>query len=340
MTKMTKNMRFRFIEARVNPYVRFALDEVLMAYAGRTGEPVWILYKMTKPAVSLGRLQNFKQLAALKEEYESGRLTVVRRASSGSSVYHDDVDGGFTWSMILPIRYEPRTPGGASDVASCFAMSLEPIRAGLERVGIGCEIKYVNDVIVRSNGLLIASAAFQKSRDYYGSLAIHGYVAYDPKPDKWRYWLNDPGDILTGVKNVSGARPENVYDAIRDAIMETRVCEPHPLSESEVHAAEKRAAELYRDRDWTLLAIDPSDVWKAPPSLKNMPSCANLHYWKHSGRYHNEAKKTWLCHNCGEPKEGVEWIERNWYCGDCVSHLKLREQGEAKTQPAALAKPA
>lgn len=257
-------MRFRFVEARPEPAERFALDEVLLQYAGQTGEGVIALYRMSQNTISIGRKEPYADV-------KSAEIGVVRRPSTGNSVVHNDLGGDFSYSIALPMTAMPRRDNGLPDVLRFRdAYGAIPVREALRSLDIDAQITGNNNIMV--GDLKISGGAYAGRRGVYGAGLEHGFVACDEEGRPlWDRLLGSGSDRVAFASSF-GVTPEEAYRAVREAFFRLGDTEERPLSGAELQAAQAIAQEVYRSSSWTREAQDPRGIWSVK-NLRSVPPC-------------------------------------------------------------------
>jgi len=100
------SLEWRFIPFRhYNPYIKTALNKVVVDVVKKTGEPIIWLAGWKPSCVNIGYSQKIRDVINLEEVKKFG-LIIVRRQGGGGAVYLSD-DGEISWSIVAPVEYFP-----------------------------------------------------------------------------------------------------------------------------------------------------------------------------------------------------------------------------------------
>lgn len=232
--------RHHYTEAAFN----LSCEEVLLGESSGGTFFVW----QNRPSVIVGRNQNTltEVNAALAE---SRQIDIVRRRSGGGSVYHDL--GNLNYTLIETVR--ATTPTTLADFAA-------PVVAALRRIGIDAEFTGRND-------LTVAGRKFSGSARYTqgNRVLFHGTILVATDLDILDRVLTPHGEKLSRkgvdsvrsrVVNLCEMRPSITIDEVADSLLATfrdgATSEAEGLTPHEIAAAEKLAAERYRQWTWNV----------------------------------------------------------------------------------------
>ena len=138
----------------LDPAYNLALEETLFN-ALEPGHPGWFLLWRNGPSIIVGRHQN--TLEEIDEDFiRAAELPVVRRATGGGAVYHDE--GNLNFSFLT--RVDTKPPPG-------FADFLAPIVGALADLGVTASFSSRNDITV--DGRKISGSAQRRA----GSRMLH-----------------------------------------------------------------------------------------------------------------------------------------------------------------------
>ncbi|MCS7103602.1 MAG: lipoate--protein ligase family protein, partial [Candidatus Korarchaeum sp.] len=180
-------MRWRLLLESGDAATNMAIDEALM----RFGIPTVRFYRFKPSSVTIGYFQRVNSAVNLEEARKLG-VKVVRRATGGGSVYHDE-EGELTYSVVAS---ESLFPKG-------FAESMRHICEGVVRTirsfGLKAEFSGVNDVVVAGRKLSGSAQAREQ-----GILLQHGTIMYATDLEKLASLLLAPKEKLSdkGVSSI------------------------------------------------------------------------------------------------------------------------------------------
>jgi len=196
----------RFIDLGiVTPEYSVCADSVLLR--SYSGEDTLLMYSRDRPCVSVGRSQRKEDTVNLGY-VEQNRISIVRRISGGSNIYSDEHQ--LTYSLIIS---KDRLPPSRN---ASFAMICNAVVLSLKKMGVNCEHKPVNDILV--NGRKISGGAQARNKN---AVLQHGSIILDVDEDVVSSSLIDTKkrsyDGLTSVKECLGHIPSRNY--IADALI-------------------------------------------------------------------------------------------------------------------------
>ena len=121
---MFLNNRARLIPlASFSPYENMAIDEYLIGYYEKTGQPVLRLYSWKPAGLSIGRNQDAQKEINL-EKCASLSVPVVRRLTGGGAIYHKDE---LTYSVVCSendLSEEPLTVKASFEKLNAFIIRM------------------------------------------------------------------------------------------------------------------------------------------------------------------------------------------------------------------------
>lgn len=241
--------------------MNMAVDVALMERARRTGETVFRTYSWATPTLSLGRNQQARgryHPAAL----EKRAVTVVRRPTGGRAILH--------WRE-LTYSVTTRTDSGTSAAGMYRAINAILLDA-LHRLGIDAEIASptrrerqpdehpcfaepsAGEIVGRTAdgaGKLVGSAQYLEA----GALLQHGSILlHDDQPILRE--LTGGNAARTSAASIAGALgrdavPEEVAQALADAVSLHTGAPTATLDGEEMRAAAEEHVPMFRDPLWT-----------------------------------------------------------------------------------------
>ncbi len=133
-------MKWRFISfKKYNPYVKIALNEVVVDSVKKTGVPVVWLAGWKPSCVNIGYGQHISNVVNL-EEARKRKIPVVRRQGGGGAMFLSE-KGEISWSVVAPERFFPKNPN------KIYERVCTRIVNALKDLGIKSWHKPVNDVV-------------------------------------------------------------------------------------------------------------------------------------------------------------------------------------------------
>lgn len=224
-----------------DPYYNMAFEEYL--FQTRTDEEILLFWK-NKPAVVCGNYQNiYAEIDIMKAIKE--KVSIVRRASGGGTVYHDEGNLNYSWMRTCEpskIQYE---------------VYIEPIVRGLNKIGIPAGMNRKCDIAIE--GKKVSGSAQKLSGN---RVLHHGTLLYQTDLTKLRqiangaradYESKGTPSVPWPVTNMEGYLPEKTYSmeaftaALKDAVFEEYDVQVKTLEPSE----EQKVQELMREKYFT-----------------------------------------------------------------------------------------
>lgn len=238
-----------------------AVDVALMERARRTGETVFRTYSWAAPTLSLGRNQRARgryDQAALEDRV----VAVVRRPTGGRAILH--------WRELT---YSVTAPSDSATSATGMYRAINAILLdALHRLGIDAEIASpahrerqpdehpcfaepsAGEIVVsreHGTGKLVGSAQYRED----GALLQHGSILlHDDQPILRE--LAGGNAATTSAASISGALgrnavPEEVAQALADAVSHRTGAPTITLDREETRAAAEQHVSMFRDPLWT-----------------------------------------------------------------------------------------
>lgn len=238
-----------------------AVDVALMERARRTGETVFRTYSWAVPTLSLGRNQRARgryDPAALGERV----VAVVRRPTGGRAILH--------WRELT---YSVTAPSDSATSAAGMYRAINAILLdALHRLGIDAEIASparrgrqpdehpcfaepsAGEIVARTangTGKLVGSAQYLED----GALLQHGSILlHDDQPILRE--LTGGNAATTSAASIAGALgrdalPEEVAQALADAVSVRSGAPTVALDREEMRAAAEEHVPIFRDPLWT-----------------------------------------------------------------------------------------
>ncbi len=152
-------------EGITDPRINLALEEYALRNFGENED--YLLFYINEPSIIIGRNQN--TLEEINDEYvrENG-IHVVRRASGGGTVYHDQ--GNLNFSFITNYKKEN---------LNNFKKFTKPVIHVLQKMGIDAEMSGRNDLLV-GDRKISGNAQFSTGKRMFS----HGTLLFDSDLDE------------------------------------------------------------------------------------------------------------------------------------------------------------
>jgi lipoate-protein ligase A len=248
---MTEESRYRIIELEVlDPFMAMALEEVCLESVKSGGDPIIHFWEWNRTAVTIGSFQMLEDEVYL-DRCRKDEIPFIRRISGGGTMFHDQGQE-FIFSVIAP-------PGELSmDIPRSYRQVLEPVRKGLERIGIATRIE--------ENNLMVGDLKISGSSQRRLSKAIlhHGTVLYDVNPYRMLNYIKGDKVVPSGKGTCSNYRPvtcildhfnlemREAYLSVKAALEEGKDTYPSNWTREEVSKAQELIIDRYANDDWNL----------------------------------------------------------------------------------------
>ncbi len=237
-----------------------ARDSALQARAARSGETVFSVYSWRRPTLSLGRNQPAVGLYDLNRIREA-EIDIVRRPTGGRAILHNRE---ITYSVTAPI--------GSASLRETYDRINRILQMGLRRLGVSVEaagraeraevpsVRPCFEVpgegeLVAGGAKLIGSAQWREN----GALLQHGSILVDDDQSSLP-------DLSSSLRATNGSipqpatlhallgrapDPEEVADAMFDAVRSLEDHEAMEMAEDDVRSEALKLVPHYLNEDWT-----------------------------------------------------------------------------------------
>lgn len=245
--------RWRLLVGEGDAYWNMALDEALLELRRRGRSPDTVRLYVFKPsAVTIGYFQKVREAVDL-EYAEAAGIPVVRRATGGGSVYHDE-KGEVTYSIVTAVDKVPR------DIVESYRYICRGLVYALEELGLRAEFVPVNDVVVGGKKIS-GSAQLRRERGilqhgtlmYATDLEVLARVLKAPREKLVARGISSIYERVTTASRELGRRVtrEEAVEALRRGFERALGVElvPGSLTEEELELA-RELVEKYRSREW------------------------------------------------------------------------------------------
>jgi len=235
-----------------------ARDSALQARAARSGETVFSVYSWRRPALSLGRNQPAIGLYDLKK-IRDAEIDIVRRPTGGRAILHDRE---VTYSVTAPIgsgslretydRINRILQMGLRQLGVCVEAAGRAERAQVPSVRPCFEVPGEGE-LVAGGAKLIGSAQWREN----GALLQHGSILVDDDqsslPDLSLRATNGSIPQPATLHALLGRAPdpEEVSDAMFDAVRSLEDAEALEMTEDDVRSEALKLVPHYLNEDWT-----------------------------------------------------------------------------------------
>lgn len=248
---MPDDVRYRVMELEtLDPFKAMALEEVCLDSVKEGGDPVIHFWEWDRTAVTIGSFQMLTD-EVYPDRCRKDRIPVIRRISGGGTMFHEPGQE-FIFSLTAP-------PGVLSrDIPRSYREVLEPVKRGLEEIGIGSGIE--------ENNLMVNDKKISGSSQRRLSKAIlhHGTILYDVNPYRMLNYIKGDKVVPSGKGTCSNYRPvtcvrdlieidmEEVYLSVKAALLEGKDHYPSKWTEDELEKARKLVGSKYSNDDWNM----------------------------------------------------------------------------------------
>lgn len=247
-------MEWRLIPREtVSAAFAMALEDVLVDGVAAGGPPTLRFWRWYPSAATIGRFQDVDAEVDLEYCHLHG-IDVVRRMSGGGAVFHD-AEGEFVYSLTVP---EGMFPKG---VVEAYSAVLDPVIDGLAKLGAEGWVKDDNNLMVGDRK--VSGNSQRRSR---GVLQVHGTVLVDTDEGTMFSVLKarsgEPSETratpsrhhpVVGLGALCDASHDEVYLAVKGALLGGGPCTVTSWTEAELTMAEGLVATKYGDDSWNLV---------------------------------------------------------------------------------------
>jgi len=229
-----------------DPRINLALEEFALRNFGESED--YLLFYINEPSIIIGRNQN--TLEEINDEYvRKNNIHVVRRASGGGAVYHDQ--GNLNFSFITNYKKEN---------LNNFKKFTKPVIHVLQKMGVQAEMSGRNDLIV-DDRKISGNAQFSTGKRMFS----HGTLLFDSDLDEVTQALDvkmskiqskGHKSVRSRVANISEFIEEDmdVYEfrsrLLHGLFEERDTFERYRLTEDEWEKVHELKDEKYGNWDW------------------------------------------------------------------------------------------
>ncbi|MGA1819961.1 MAG: biotin/lipoate A/B protein ligase family protein [Thermoplasmatota archaeon] len=244
-------MKWRVVELEtLDPHLAMGLEEVVIEHVTGGGDPVIHFWDWEKKAVTVGNFQNAEGEVYLHRCKRSG-VPVIRRASGGGTMFH--VPGNeLVFSICAP-------PGVISnDITRSYQELLQPIVEALKGFGLNPSID--------ENNIMLGKKKISGSAQRRTAKAVlhHGTILFEV--NEWEMFSYIKGDKaesevkgtcsnykpVTSIMDHLDISIEELYEGVRDALLEDRETYPSSWTEKELKRARDLRNSKYSTDNWNL----------------------------------------------------------------------------------------
>jgi lipoyl(octanoyl) transferase len=243
-----------------------AVDEYLIAYFEKTGQPVLRLYGWDPAGISAGKNQNVRQDIDL-DKCKKESVPIVRRMTGGSAIFHRDEA---TYSIVCSekdLSDRNLSVKGSFEKLNSFIIAMygkfglqaayagEGAHSGIERRGIAAFCFASNeeyDILIK--GKKIGGNAQSRKKEI---IFQHGSIPLKSNPDALQYFRQkEDCATYTDLGALLGreVRPEEVCAALAASFAATFSCtlEEQPLSPDEEQEVALLVSSKYGADSWNM----------------------------------------------------------------------------------------
>lgn len=233
---------------KFGPYLKTALNDIVIEYVQKTQVPVIWLSGWDQDCVNIGISQDPHKVLNIKTVLENN-LPIVRRQSGGGATYLTK-DGEISWAIVA---HKEEFPTNLHDI---YKSITQTIISALKKLNISAKYKPINDIITK-NGK-ISGATLRKENDV---TYIAGTLIFKTDKEKMNDVLRPENDDLkkekikesdkkiTSIFEESDASFNESVNALESSLIEGLEIKKLPFSERELKKAQELSL-LYRDKEW------------------------------------------------------------------------------------------
>ncbi len=242
-------MNWRFISfKKYNPYVKIALNEVVVDSVKNTGVPVVWLAGWKPGCINIGYGQHVRDVVNIDEAHRR-KIPIVRRQGGGGAMYLGE-KGEISWSVVAPERFFPKDPNKIYERVCARVVS------ALKDLGIKSWHKPINDVVTDEGKI---SGATIKKEGFV--VYVGGTLLYSVDEKLMRALLRPERDHLkrdkipetfksvASVSKLCNASFSGTVKALKENLLKGVGYSESEWTQKEVSMAKKLAGK-YRSDEW------------------------------------------------------------------------------------------
>ena len=239
---------WRFIPfTRYNPYLKTALNEVLIEVVSQTNQPIFWLSGWDRDCINLGVSQDYSQVIDRDRVQEEG-IAITRRQSGGGATFLTK-DGEITWGIIVPEHFFDKDINGIYEEVCSWLVE------ELQNNTIDAFFKPINDI--RTPRGKISGSTLRREK---GVVYVGGTLLYREDKEKMNKYLRPEQDYLkkeridekkkdiTSITKESSLNFEESQELLKKAFLPQEY-EEKPLGEDELLKA-KNLEKQYSSKEW------------------------------------------------------------------------------------------
>ena len=240
---------WRFIRfKKYDPYLKIALNEVVVDSVKKTGVPVVWLAGWKPSCVNIGYGQHVRDVVNI-EEAQKRKIPVVRRQGGGGAMFLSE-KGEISWSVVAPEHFFPKNPNRIYERVCARIVNT------LKDLGIKSWHKPVNDVVTDKGKISGATIKKDGSVVYVG-----GTLLYSVDSELMRSLLRPERDHLKRdkipetfksvacVSDLCSASFKHAIEALRENLLKGVEYVEDDWSKEEFLMA-KKLSEKYKSDEW------------------------------------------------------------------------------------------
>lgn len=240
---------WRFIPfSKLDPYMKTALNDVLLTEVSTTKEPIFWLSGWDTNCINLGVSQEYEKVIDYKKVLEDD-VVVTRRQSGGGATFLSK-EGEITWGIIVPEEFFLE---GINDIyAKVCGLIIDELKA----VGIDAYFKPINDI--RTPNGKISGATLRKEQ---GVIYVGGTLLYTSDKELMNVYLKPEEDFLkktrisesekkiTSISQESSLSFEQTKELLQRAFLKNKQFYEDSLRETEILKAQN-LSNKYKSQSW------------------------------------------------------------------------------------------
>lgn len=245
--EITNNWRF-IPFSRLDPYVKTALNDILINEVATSHEPIFWLSGWSCDCINLGVSQEYEKVIDYKKVLEDD-IVVTRRQSGGGATFLTK-DGEITWGIIVPEQF---FRGGINEI---YAEVCSLLIDELQRVGIDAFFKPINDI--RTSNGKISGATLRKEQ---GVIYVGGTLLYTCDKESMNVYLKPEEDFLkktrisetqkkiTSISQESSLSFDETKEVLQRTFLKDRAYYELSLTKNEILKAQN-LSNKYKHQSW------------------------------------------------------------------------------------------
>lgn len=232
---------------KYNPYLKTALNEVLIQSVKKTQQPTIWLSGWSETCINIGFGQKLKQVVNINEA-RNRDIRVVRRQGGGGATLLTP-DGEISWAIVAPEKHFPK------DVNDTYKHVCQYIIDALNELGIKAQHKPINDVIT-NKGKISGSTYKKESGVIYtaGTLLVKAdkslmNTVLQPEKDHIKQSLPEKDKQVTSISEFIDIPFEKIVETLKNTLTLNKDIEEKNWTTEELLLAQK-LQQKYETAEW------------------------------------------------------------------------------------------